>query len=43
MADSTREELYRSWKKAVTRSFNWTDEIGGDVAESKAHGTKRWG
>jgi glycerol kinase len=26
MAETTREELYRSWKKAVTRSFNWTDD-----------------
>jgi len=43
MADSTRDELYRSWKKAVTRSFNWTDDIRGDVAESEAHGAKRSG
>lgn len=25
MAASTRERLYRSWKKAVTRSFGWVD------------------
>jgi glycerol kinase len=43
MADSTRDQLYRSWKKAVTRSFNWTDDIRGDVAESQAQGAKRAG
>lgn len=26
MEEATRQELYRSWKKAVTRSFNWTDD-----------------
>jgi glycerol kinase len=26
MAEATREDLYQSWKKAVTRSFNWTDD-----------------
>jgi glycerol kinase len=31
MSEAGREELYRSWKKAVTRSFNWTDDSGGDV------------
>jgi glycerol kinase len=25
MDDSRREELYRTWKKAVTRSFDWLD------------------
>jgi glycerol kinase len=23
MSDSTRQELYASWQKAVTRSFDW--------------------
>ncbi|HXO04746.1 MAG TPA: glycerol kinase GlpK [Candidatus Sulfotelmatobacter sp.] len=26
MAETKREELYRAWKKAVTRSFNWTED-----------------
>jgi len=26
MAEATRKDLYQSWKKAVTRSFNWTDD-----------------
>ncbi len=26
MEDSTREALYRSWRKAVKRSFDWIDE-----------------
>jgi len=26
MDDTTRERLYKSWKKAVTRSFDWLDE-----------------
>jgi glycerol kinase len=26
MDRETREALYRSWKKAVTRSFDWVDE-----------------
>jgi glycerol kinase len=26
MEESTRERLYKSWKKAVTRSFDWLDE-----------------
>ncbi len=26
MAEATREDLYQSWKKAVRRSFNWTDD-----------------
>ena len=26
MDEETRARLYRSWKKAVTRSFDWTDE-----------------
>ena len=25
MDETTRAELYRSWKKAVTRSFDWVD------------------
>jgi glycerol kinase len=25
MASADREKLYRSWKKAVTRSFDWTE------------------
>jgi glycerol kinase len=25
MAGRTRAALYAKWKKAVTRSFNWTD------------------
>jgi glycerol kinase len=40
MAEATREELYRSWKKAVTRSFNWTDDAREDVEESKTHAGK---
>jgi glycerol kinase len=31
MAEATRKELYRSWKKAVARSFNWTDNASVDV------------
>jgi glycerol kinase len=30
MAETTREGLYRSWKKAVTRSFNWIDDASAD-------------
>jgi len=41
MAETTREELYRSWKKAVTRSFNWADDVRADVKESKAHTANR--
>jgi len=26
MDEETRARLYKSWKKAVTRSFDWTDE-----------------
>ncbi len=26
MDDKTRDQLYKSWKKAVTRSFDWLDE-----------------
>jgi glycerol kinase len=26
MDEKTRARLYKSWKKAVTRSFDWTDE-----------------
>jgi glycerol kinase len=40
MADATRDQLYRSWKKAVTRSFNWTDDLRGDGAESGGPGAK---
>ncbi len=40
MEETTREELYRSWKKAVTRSFDWTDEVRADVLESKTHAAK---
>jgi glycerol kinase len=29
MDEATRDRLYGSWKKAVTRSFNWLDEVGG--------------
>jgi glycerol kinase len=25
MAETQREELFRKWKKAVTRSFDWVD------------------
>jgi len=25
MNDDTREQLYRFWKKAVTRSFDWVE------------------
>jgi glycerol kinase len=25
MDDKTRERLYRDWKKAVTRSFDWVE------------------
>jgi glycerol kinase len=25
LADGEREKLYRNWKKAVTRSFDWTE------------------
>ncbi len=31
MAEATREELYRSWTKAVTRSFNWADDTRADI------------
>ena len=26
MSENVRDEMYRKWKKAVTRSFDWTDE-----------------
>jgi glycerol kinase len=35
MSEATREELYRSWNKAVTRSFNWTDDAREDVEGPK--------
>jgi glycerol kinase len=35
MDSSTREHLYRSWKKAVTRSFAWMDE-SADPKATKA-------
>lgn len=41
MEETAREELYRSWKKAVTRSFNWTDEVRADVEESKTHAANK--
>ncbi len=41
MAEATREELYRSWKKAVTRSFNWTDDHRPDAEESKTRAPKK--
>jgi hypothetical protein len=25
MEDAVRERLYKDWKKAVTRSFDWVD------------------
>ena len=31
MAEATRKELYQSWKKAVTRSFDWTDNASVDA------------
>jgi glycerol kinase len=27
MDDDTREQLYRFWKKAVTRSFDWVESV----------------
>ena len=30
MDDATRDKLYRNWKKAVTRTFDWVDD---DVVE----------
>jgi glycerol kinase len=41
MAEATRKELYQSWKKAVTRSFNWTDDARADVEESKTRAPKK--
>ena len=41
MKEATRERLYRSWKKAVTRSFDWTDDAGSGVEESKAHAVNK--
>jgi glycerol kinase len=29
MEEEAREEMYRTWKKAVTRSFDWVDPISG--------------
>jgi glycerol kinase len=26
MEEAERERLYRQWKKAVTRTFDWVDE-----------------
>ena len=26
MDDAERERLYRNWKKAVTKTFDWVDE-----------------
>jgi glycerol kinase len=40
MEETTREELYRLWKKAVRRSFDWTDEVRSDVEESKTRTAK---
>jgi glycerol kinase len=37
MEEPTRGQLYRSWKKAVTRSFDWVDEGHTDFKESKTH------
>jgi glycerol kinase len=35
MDGSTRDRLYRSWKKAVTRSFGWVDEASAVNATQK--------
>ena len=35
MEEKTRRELYRSWKKAVTRSFDWADAAQSRDAESQ--------
>jgi hypothetical protein len=26
MAETTRESMYKLWKKAVTKTFDWVDE-----------------
>jgi glycerol kinase len=31
LASATRENIYRTWKKAVTRSFDWVESGGHDV------------
>ncbi|HKV04835.1 MAG TPA: glycerol kinase GlpK [Candidatus Acidoferrales bacterium] len=41
MAESVRERLYRTWKKAVTRSFDWVDEVGEDAEGSRTHAANR--
>ena len=34
MERATREQLYGQWKKAVTRSFDWTEEPQGETAKA---------
>ncbi len=35
MQESTRSELYRSWRKAVMRSFDWAEESRPNAGESQ--------
>jgi glycerol kinase len=37
MKETNRERLYRSWKQAVTRSFNWTEDVGPEAGEFRAY------
>ncbi len=41
MEEATRDELYRLWKKAVTRSFDWADGVRAEVEESKTHAASK--
>ncbi|USQ75165.1 glycerol kinase GlpK [Ornithinimicrobium cryptoxanthini] len=36
MADAERDRLYRQWKKAVTKTFDWVDEDAEAVEEAAA-------
>ena len=42
MGEAERERLYRTWKKAVTRTFDWADEDTAaaeeELAEQEADG-----
>lgn len=37
MQEPARSELYRSWKKAVMRSFDWADDSRPNAGESQAN------
>jgi hypothetical protein len=40
MDDAKREELYKYWKKAVTRTFDWLDWTQPAPLAGPAHGAR---